>query len=45
LLAEEIGSASLGALVLFAAYNEGLKFFIADPPTTPISRASTRTSR
>ena len=40
-----IGSAGLGALVLFAAYNEDLKFFIADPRTTPTSPASSRTSR
>jgi K(+)-stimulated pyrophosphate-energized sodium pump len=30
-----IGSAGLGALVLFAAYNEDLKFFIADPTQHP----------
>src|ERR1700726_2577438 len=30
-----IGSAGLGALVLFAAYNEDLKFFIADPASHP----------
>jgi K(+)-stimulated pyrophosphate-energized sodium pump len=30
-----IGSAGLGALVLFAAYNEDLKFFIADAATHP----------
>ena len=30
-----IGSAGLGALVLFAAYNEDLKFFIADADTHP----------
>src|SRR6478609_2463803 len=30
-----IGSAGLGALVLFAAYNEDLKFFIADSATHP----------
>jgi K(+)-stimulated pyrophosphate-energized sodium pump len=30
-----IGSAGLGALVLFAAYNEDLKFFIADPANHP----------
>jgi K(+)-stimulated pyrophosphate-energized sodium pump len=38
-----IGSAGLGALVLFAAYNEDLKFFIASKSRT--SSASTRTSR
>ena len=31
-----IGSAGLGALVLFAAYNEDLKFFIADPDKHPV---------
>ena len=30
-----IGSAGLGALVLFAAYNEDLKFFIANAATNP----------
>jgi K(+)-stimulated pyrophosphate-energized sodium pump len=30
-----IGSAGLGALVLFAAYNEDLKYFIANPKTYP----------
>jgi K(+)-stimulated pyrophosphate-energized sodium pump len=30
-----IGSAGLGALVLFAAYNEDLKYFIANPQTYP----------
>jgi K(+)-stimulated pyrophosphate-energized sodium pump len=30
-----IGSAGLGALVLFAAYNEDLKFFIADAASHP----------
>ncbi len=30
-----IGSAGLGALVLFAAYNEDLKFFIANAATVP----------
>ncbi|NOJ42732.1 sodium-translocating pyrophosphatase [Bradyrhizobium australiense] len=30
-----IGSAGLGALVLFAAYNEDLKFFIANAPKHP----------
>jgi K(+)-stimulated pyrophosphate-energized sodium pump len=30
-----IGSAGLGALVLFAAYNEDLKFFIGDPARHP----------
>src|SRR5207245_5906598 len=30
-----IGSAGLGALVLFAAYNEDLKFFIANATTNP----------
>src|SRR5262249_61311537 len=30
-----IGSAGLGALVLFAAYNEDLKFFIANPASNP----------
>jgi len=30
-----IGSAGLGALVLFAAYNEDLKYFMADPATYP----------
>jgi len=30
-----IGSAGLGALVLFAAYNEDLKFFIANAASTP----------
>ncbi|MEH2573022.1 sodium-translocating pyrophosphatase [Bradyrhizobium sp. AZCC 1708] len=30
-----IGSAGLGALVLFAAYNEDLKFFIANPAKHP----------
>ncbi len=30
-----IGSAGLGALVLFAAYNQDLKFFIADPAKHP----------
>jgi K(+)-stimulated pyrophosphate-energized sodium pump len=30
-----IGSAGLGALVLFAAYNEDLKFFIANPANHP----------
>jgi K(+)-stimulated pyrophosphate-energized sodium pump len=33
-----IGSAGLGALVLFAAYNEDLKFFIADPANHPYFR-------
>ena len=35
-----IGSAGLGALVLFAAYNEDLTFFIANASGIPISRAS-----
>jgi Na+/H+-translocating membrane pyrophosphatase len=35
-----IGSAGLGALVLFAAYTEDLKYFIAIP-TAPISAART----
>src|SRR5262249_9870242 len=30
-----IGSAGLGALVLFAAYNEDLKFFVSDPAQHP----------
>jgi K(+)-stimulated pyrophosphate-energized sodium pump len=30
-----IGSAGLGALVLFAAYNEDLRFFISDPARHP----------
>ncbi|WP_114393710.1 sodium-translocating pyrophosphatase [Oleisolibacter albus] len=30
-----IGSAGLGALVLFAAYNEDLRFFMADPSRYP----------
>ena len=30
-----IGSAGLGALVLFAAYNQDLKFFIAEPANHP----------
>lgn len=30
-----IGSAGLGALVLFAAYNEDLKYFMADPTAYP----------
>ena len=30
-----IGSAGLGALVLFAAYNQDLKFFIADAANHP----------
>jgi K(+)-stimulated pyrophosphate-energized sodium pump len=33
-----IGSAGLGALVLFAAYNEDLKFFIADAARHPYFR-------
>ena len=33
-----IGSAGLGALVLFAAYNEDLKFFIADAAQHPYFR-------
>ncbi len=33
-----IGSAGLGALVLFAAYNEDLKFFIADAAKHPYFR-------
>ncbi len=32
-----IGSAGLGALVLFAAYSEDLKFFIAEAANTPAS--------
>ena len=40
-----IGSAGLGALVLFAAYNEDLKFFIANATRIPISRASSSISR
>jgi len=36
-----IGSAGLGALVLFAAYNEDLKFFIANPQTYPYFRGVT----
>ena len=41
-----IGSAGLGALVLFAAYNEDLKFFIANAAKYPVlpGRAA-RTSR
>ena len=31
-----IGSAGLGALVLFAAYNQDLKFFIADAAQSPV---------
>ena len=31
-----IGSAGLGALVLFAAYNEDLKFFIANSAQHPV---------
>jgi K(+)-stimulated pyrophosphate-energized sodium pump len=33
-----IGSAGLGALVLFAAYNQDLQFFIANPSTHPYFR-------
>jgi len=33
-----IGSAGLGALVLFAAYNQDLKFFISDSATHPYFR-------
>ncbi len=47
-----IGSAGLGALVLFAAYNEDLKFFIANAAQAsvlpgrrcPTSRSTTPTS-
>ncbi len=41
-----IGSAGLGALVLFAAYNEDLKFFISDPAASSVFQpASSSTSR
>ena len=40
-----IGSAGLGALVLFAAYNQDLQFFSRTPPRIRTSRASSSTSR
>jgi len=40
-----IGSAGLGALVLFAAYNEDLKFFIANAAKFPYFQVCCRTSR
>ena len=40
-----IGSAGLGALVLFAAYNQDLQFFISDAARYPYFRASGSISR
>ena len=37
-----IGSAGLGALVLFAAYTQDLKYFAANAAEAPSSRASAR---